>query len=133
MFINKNIGIQSVEPLQPSINPVANNQTLPNVGSVYKADSVSLNPLVSNSAIPPTIDPNNPPQQPPVQKPSFFNRPEVRLAGMAIAGGAVFGAVGYFAGSALGSATMGASIGVGLGVIAPLAVIGYALYKWGKG
>lgn len=133
MFINKNIGVQSVDPIQHNLTPVTNNQSIPPVTSTYKTDSVSLNPLVSNSAIPPTIDPNNPPQQPPVQKPSFFNKPEVRLAGMAIAGGAVFGAVGYFAGSVFGSATMGASIGVGLGVIAPLAVIGYALYKWGKG
>lgn len=132
MFVNKNIGVQSVEPLQPSINPVSNNQTLTPVGSTYKTDNVSLNPLVSSPVVPPTIDPNNPPQAP-VAKPSFFNRPEVRLAGMAVGGAAIFGTIGYFAGSAMGSATMGASIGVGLGVIAPLAMLGYALYKWGKG
>lgn len=132
MFVNKNLGVQSIEPVQPSTNPITSNQTLPPVGNVYKADGLTLNTLVSSPVVPPTIDPNNPPQVP-VAKTSFFNRPEVRLAGMAIGGGAVFGTIGYFAGSAMGSAGMGAGIGVGLGIIAPLAMLGYALYKWGKG
>ncbi len=99
------------------------------LANVYKADSVSLS--VSTEPIPKPVDPiQPPPQDPPYEPPSFFNKPEVRLAGMCLGSAAVLGGLGYAVGSALGSAGAGVAIGVGIGIIAPIAMIAYAISKF---
>jgi len=49
-----------------------------------------------------------------------------------IGAGAVGGGLGYAVGSAFGRAGLGAAIGAGVGVVAPVALIAYALWSWGR-
>jgi hypothetical protein len=102
--------------------------TASSVPNVYKSDSITLS--VSSEPIPKPVAPNQPPQDPPYQPPSFFNKPEVRLAGMCLGSAAVLGGLGYAVGAALGSAGAGLAVGIGLGVITPIAMIAYAISKF---
>ncbi|GIW23121.1 MAG: hypothetical protein KatS3mg068_2128 [Candidatus Sericytochromatia bacterium] len=92
-----------------------------NSASTYKADTFLSNNITPNDPIP--VEP---------YKPKFFDRPEVRLGGMMLGAGAVGGGLGYVVGSAFGRAGLGAAIGAGVGIIAPVALIGYALWSWGR-
>ncbi|GIW23120.1 MAG: hypothetical protein KatS3mg068_2127 [Candidatus Sericytochromatia bacterium] len=65
-------------------------------------------------------------------KTSFFDRPEVRLGATMLVASASGAGIGYLVGSAFGRAGLGAAIGaVGVGVV-PVALVGYALWKWGR-
>jgi hypothetical protein len=99
--------------------------------STYKTDSLSLsnttllpkNSLYNNE--PPAV-PNEP------YKTNFFDRPGVRMTAMMLGTGAVGGGIGYAVGSAFGRAALGAGIGASIGVMAPIAMVAYALWKWGR-
>lgn len=114
-----------------------NNTTVQNTSTsssqpVYQSDSISFNSALNET--PPTkpdyIPPD--PNQPPIDNTKFFDKPMVRIGGMMLGAGALLGGAGYLIGSAFGSAAMGATIGATLGVLAPIGLLGYALYSWGK-
>ncbi|MFN8672564.1 MAG: hypothetical protein U0457_10865 [Candidatus Sericytochromatia bacterium] len=122
----------------PNSNPISNfidnlkskpisNNNYTAVSTSYKSDAFTLNTNITKPI------PTDPPYQEPVPyKPSFFDRPEVRIGGMMLGAGAVGGGIGYAVGSAFGRASLGTAIGTGVGVTAPIALLAYALYSWGK-
>jgi len=99
--------------------------------STYKTDSLSLS---NTTLLPKNSHYNNEPPQVPNEpsKTSFFDRPGVRMTAMMLGTGAVGGGIGYAVGSAFGRAALGAGIGASIGVMAPIAMVAYALWKWGR-
>ena len=90
----------------------------------YKADSFSI------ANYPKDI--KTPYEEPAPIKQKFFDKPMVRIAGMSIASGAVIGGIGAGIGASFGKLALGASIGAGIGLLAPMALVAYGLYSWGK-
>lgn len=99
------------------------------LSNTYKFDRVSIS-AVQPVPVPDQPFDQQPPPQPPYQEPSFFNRPEVRLTGMVLGSGLAFGAVGAAIGAAAGNIGLGIAIGAGIGVIAPIAMVAYAISKF---
>lgn len=91
------------------------------VANSYKADSFSI----ANYPKPPY-------EEPAPIKQKFFDKPMIRIAGVSIASGAVIGGIGAGIGAAFGKVALGASIGAGVGLLAPMALVAYGLYSWGK-
>jgi len=111
---------------------IGSQRTLPYSNQIYRSDSFSLSNIVPKDETTP-FDPNNPPTEPiPYEPPSFFNRADVRVAGVMLGSGAVGGGIGYAIGSAFGRAGLGAAIGAGIGIAAPIAMVVYALHRWGN-
>lgn len=92
--------------------------------AVYRADVLNLEPK-------PAPDPNELP--PPEAPGSIWSRADVRV-GMMMAGTAtVGGAVGYFASRAAGtSLALGTAAGATIGAALPIALVIWALSRWGK-
>jgi len=101
---------------------VSNNYNLKTINNSYLNNNTNLNIYnpdkfsISNSH----------------SKTNFFDRPEVRLGATMLVASASGAGIGYLVGSAFGRAGLGAAIGaVSVGVV-PVALIGYALWKWGS-
>lgn len=96
--------------------------------NIYKADSIAINTYNTSTEIP-----KEPYTPPPTEKPKFFDSGTVRLAGMVLGAGVVVGGIGAGIGSALGkSVATSAAIGSGVGMLIPVALVAYGLYRWGK-
>jgi hypothetical protein len=100
------------------------NQPVSNFSKIYQADYAAFNSIQPKLV---SDQPFN--QEPPTGQPSFFNRPEVRLAAMSLGAGLAVGAVGAAIGAAAGNMGLGIAIGAGVGIIAPIAMIVYAISK----
>lgn len=100
-------------------------QTMPGLASsVYYADRLNIESK-------PTPDPGDIP--PPEAPGSIWNRADVRVGLMMAGTATVGGAVGYFASRAAGtSLALGTAVGATLGAALPIAMVVWALSRWGK-
>lgn len=87
---------------------------------IYNSDTIDLKP---------TPTPDVPATTAQTQ---WYNKPGVRVAGMMAGGAAVMGTAGYFVGRSLGAAGVGAAVGAGVGIVAPIAMVAFALWQWGR-
>ncbi|MBF2053697.1 MAG: hypothetical protein IGS03_09580 [Candidatus Sericytochromatia bacterium] len=103
----------------------------PVASGVWSADAYSLSYAQSEGPIP--KGPLPPEQDPPPPGKGELGT-MLRLGGILVGGAAVGGTAGYLAGRAFGfSTTVGATVGATLGFAAPIGMLAYALYSWGKG
>ncbi len=112
-------------PAYPAYPSLMATQTTPNyASSVYYADRLNIEPK-------PVPDPGDIP--PPEDPGSIWNRGDVRVGLMMAGTATVGGAIGYFASRAAGtSLAMGTAVGATLGAALPIAMVIWALSRWGK-